>query len=59
MYVIVISRARGMYEIYCTKVRGHEAAQGLSAIHQGVVTIMCPVLPPVMAIKYLSSELVV
>ena len=31
--VIVISRARGMYGIYCTEARGHEAARGLSAIN--------------------------
>ena len=32
-YVIVISRARGMYGIYCPEARGREAAQGLSAIN--------------------------
>ena len=31
-YVIVISRARGMYGIYCTETRGRKAARGLSAI---------------------------
>jgi hypothetical protein len=33
MYVIVISRARLMYGIYCTEARGREAARGLSAIN--------------------------
>ena len=33
LYVIVISRARGMYGIYCTEARGREAARGLSAIN--------------------------
>ena len=33
MYVIVISRARGMYGIYCTEARGHEVARGPSAIN--------------------------
>ena len=32
-YVIVISRARGMYGIYCIEARGREAARGLSAIN--------------------------
>ena len=31
--VIVISRARGMYGIYCIEARGREAARGLSAIN--------------------------
>ena len=31
--VIVISRARGMYGIYCTKAQGREAARGLSTIN--------------------------
>ena len=33
IHVIVISRARGMYGIYCTEARGREAARGLSAIN--------------------------
>ena len=33
MFVIVISRALGMYGIYCTEARGREAARGLSAIN--------------------------
>ena len=33
VFVIVISRARGMYGIYCTEARGREAARGLSAIN--------------------------
>ena len=32
-YVIVITRAQGMYGIYCTEARGREAARGLNAIN--------------------------
>ena len=31
--VIVISRARGMYGIYCTEARGREAPRGLRSIN--------------------------
>ena len=33
LYVIVVSRAQGMYGIYCTEARGREAARGQSAVN--------------------------